>query len=133
MFPSCSSRRPEHFWQSPLFAALLAAGATIVSSWILRSFHLPAAGRLAVALFAVSPSIYLMRAMYLWTAGMDELQRRIQAEALSIAFTGAMLLALAVQYLQKAGFGAGIDWDFAWGAMTGLYLAAYFVVSRRYA
>ena len=129
----CSSDRSPSIWLHPYFAATVSAGSSILSSWLLRHAGLSSGWRLVVALLAVPPSIYLMFCMFRWVRSLDELQRRIQAEALALAFTGAMLLALTVQYLQKAGYAMWIDWDFAWGAMIGLYLTSMLVVSRRYA
>jgi hypothetical protein len=120
------------FWQRPLFPALLAAIAAMVSSWGLRYGSLDDTGRLFLALLVMPPSIYFVRSMQRYVRGLDELQQRIQGEALAIAFSGGMVLVLGLEYLQKAGFARNLDWDFAWGAMAGMYLASWYFVSRRY-
>ena len=121
------------FWQGPIFPALLAGMAAIVSSWGLKYWSLDDTGRLFLALLVMPPSIWFVRSMQHYVRGLDELQQRIQGEALAISFSGGMVIVLGLEYLQKAGFARNLDWDFAWGAMAGMYLAAWYFVSRRYA
>jgi hypothetical protein len=120
------------FWQRPIFAGLLTAGAILTSSWGLRHWPLDDTGRLFIALLVIPPSLLFVRSMVRHVRGLDELQQRIEGEALALAFSGAMLLVLALEFLQKAGFAQRLDWDFAWGAMAGMYISARYFVGRRY-
>lgn len=120
-------------WLHPTFAALISAGTVLASTWALKALTLSPPVRLAVALSVVPPLVFLMYAMSRWVRRMDELQRRIQAEALAAAFTGAVLVAFTLESLQRAGFATDLSWDFAWGVLLGLYAGALLIVSRRYA
>jgi hypothetical protein len=64
--------------------------------------------------------------------GLDELQRRIQLEALAIAFPAAMMLGMAVEYLQKAGFARGVEVGDVWPIMLLLYVPAILFARWRY-
>jgi hypothetical protein len=132
MLDSCKPATGS-FWQRPIFPALLAAVAALVSSWGLKHGSFDDTGRLFLALLVMPPSIWFVRAMQRYVRSLDELQQRIQGEALALSFSGGMVLVLGLEYLQKAGFAQKLDWDFAWGAMAGMYLAAWYFVSRRYA
>jgi len=131
MFDDCEAGQGS-FWQRPIFPALLCAAAALVSSWGLRYWHLGETGRLLLALLVLPPSVLFVRAMQRHVRGLDELQQRIQGEALALSFSGGVVLVLALEYLQKAGFARNLDWDFAWGAMAGMYIAARYFVGRRY-
>jgi hypothetical protein len=131
MFDSCPPATGS-FWNGPIFAAMLAGGAAIVSSAGLRYLELSDTGRLLMALLVLPPSMMFVRAMHRYVASLDELQQRIQVEALAISFSCTIVLLLTVEYVQKAGFARSLDWDFAWGAMAGMYLAARYFVARRY-
>ena len=63
---------------------------------------------------------------------LDELQQRIQLEALAFAFPTSMMLGMLVEYLQKAGFATGVSVGDVWPWMILLYAPAYFVARWRY-
>jgi hypothetical protein len=128
-----SSRAAQPFWIHPYFAASLAAVGAIVSAWLLRTPPSAPALRIAFAMLPVPPSMLLIYSMSRWTRNLDEMQSRMQAEALALAFAGALLLTLVVQALQKAGYASSMNWDFVWSALMGLYVGARFLVCRRYA
>jgi len=63
---------------------------------------------------------------------MDEMQQRIQLEALAIAFAGTGILATTYGFLQNAGL-PPIEWGmWIWPAMVGLWALALTFASRRY-
>ena len=117
----------------PFFGAALAIGGVMVASWILRTPELQSGWRMGAVAVAVVPSAYLMFVMYRWLGALDEMQRRIQVEALGIAFTGSMLGVLTLEYPQKAGFASGIGWERGWEGMGILYILSLLLVCRRYA
>src|SRR5688572_9833418 len=92
-------------WLHPYLAAALSVVSAAAVSWILRDFGLSPGWKLAVAFLGIIPAVALVLAMYLWVRSLDEMQRRIQAEALALAFSASMLAGLVLQFVQKAGVG----------------------------
>lgn len=114
------------------FTGFLTLVAVIGVSWTLDHATLAPSTRLALALVpvalwasAIALLVHAMRAL-------DELQRRIQLEALAIAFPSAMLLGMGVEYLQKAGFARHVTVGEVWPVMFLLYLPALLFAHRRY-
>ena len=130
MIPARSAaRRPL---RSLYFMGVLTLLAVIGVSWTLDHAYLNPSARLALALVPVAlwagAIALLVRAM----RSLDELQRRIQLEALAIAFPAAMLLGMGVEYLQKAGFARDVTVGELWPVMFLLYLPALLFAYRRY-
>jgi hypothetical protein len=70
--------------------------------------------------------------------GMDELERRIQLEALAFAYPALLVLLMTLGLLELAGVAASpADWSFRhlWqiGVVLVLYAAGMAIASRRYA
>jgi hypothetical protein len=62
---------------------------------------------------------------------LDELQRRMQGEAFSIALAGTALVALVYGFLQ--GFGLPqVSWVFVFPVMLGFWFAGLMAAERRY-
>ena len=124
-----STRRfVPYFW--------LLTGLTLVSvfavSWSLEHQSMAPAGRLALAMLPAALWAGAIVMLVLMVRGLDELQRRIQLEALAIAFPAAMMLGMAVEYLQKAGFARGFEVGDVWPAMLLLYVPAILFAQWRY-
>jgi heme A synthase len=66
--------------------------------------------------------------------GMDELQRRIQLEALAVAFPLAILLLMTLGLLQRAIHLPFEDWSYAhvWAYLPIFYFIGLVVANRRY-
>ncbi len=63
---------------------------------------------------------------------LDEMQQRIQLEALALAFFGTATLGAGYGFLQSAGL-RGIDWGASiWPVMVGLWALGFMIASRRY-
>ena len=103
----------------------------VVSSQVDRPDLDPSA-RLALALLPVVLFAGLISVFVLAARALDELQRKIQLEALAIAFPAAGALGMTVEYLQKAGF--VLDWTIGdvWPWMILLYVPAWFAARWRY-
>ena len=118
----------------PYFSLL--AGMTFVAvfavSWSLEHLTMSPSGRLAVAMLPVALWSGAIAMLVLLMRGLDELQRKVQLEALAIAFPGAMMLGMAVEYLQKAGFARGLDVGDVWPIMFLLYVPAILFAHWRY-
>jgi hypothetical protein len=62
---------------------------------------------------------------------LDELQRRIELEALSVAFAGTALLTFAYGFLENAGL-PRLSFVMVWPLMGALWIGSSIVCSRRY-
>jgi hypothetical protein len=132
MESACSSAEAKRYtrWLIPM--ALLTAAAVIAVSWTLENRELGAELRIGLA---VTPVLLWGGMVLLMVAGIrhgDELQQRIQLEALAITGPPAMMLGMLVEYLQKAGFATSLTVGDVWPWMFLIYLPAYFFARLRY-
>ena len=132
MDSACSSAEAKRYtrWLIPM--AILTAVAVIAVSWTLENRELGAELRIALA---VTPVLLWAGMVLLMVAGIrhvDELQQRIQLEALAITFPTAMMLGMLVEYLQKAGFATDLRVGDVWPWMFLIYVPAYFFARLRY-
>ena len=113
--------------------ALIAYGIVLlVSVLILRSYPDPEAiWRIPVALLPVVPAIFLIMAFVRYLRAMDELQRRIQLEALAIGFGGTAVLTFGYGFLQGVGLPL-LNWTFVFPLMIGLWGIGVAIAGRRY-
>ena len=116
----------------PYFAALLLAGAVILSSLILKHLEPTGALRVAVALMGVPPSAFMVWTFVRWIRGLDELEHRIVFHAVSFAFVVAIVAIIGLEGLEKAQVLPRVGWDTAWVGMMFLYSAGYVWARRRY-
>jgi hypothetical protein len=116
----------------PYFAALLSAGAVILSALILKRMEPAGALRVAVGLLAVPPSAFLVWTFVRWIRGLDELEHRIVFQAVSFAFVAAIVGMIGMEGLQRAGLLTGVGWESAWEGMVFLYAIGYGWARRRY-
>jgi FtsH-binding integral membrane protein len=114
----------------------LLAGLTLVAviavSWSLQHLSIAPNGRLALAMIPVALWSGAIVVLVLTFRSLDELQRRIQLEALAIAFPAAMMLGMTVEYLQKAGYAAEVGVGDVWPFMFLLYVPALVYAHARY-
>ncbi|HEX8231650.1 MAG TPA: hypothetical protein VF826_20405 [Chloroflexia bacterium] len=104
----------------------------LVSVLILRSYPDPdAAWRIPVALLPMLPAIVLIMVFVRHLRGMDELQSRIQLEALAIGFGGTAVLTFGYGFLQGVGFPL-LNWTFVFPLMIGLWGIGVAIAERRY-
>ena len=128
--PDGKPRRRVH----PLFLA--AAGfmaAYFVAVWMQETLSPPPAGAVAIALL---PTAALALFIFTWVRAsreLDELQQRIQLEALVVAFPGTILLAVFLGFLQRGGLlPEGTDLRDMWGFLPWPYFVGLLVARRRY-
>lgn len=92
--------------------APVAVLAALVSRLWLRDPGLVGAGRVAVALLPLVPGLLYVRSLWRWMRRQDELQRRLQFEAVGFAALAMLFVALTVDLLQLAGFAGRVH--FGW-------------------
>ena len=113
-------------------AALVAAAVILGAALAAKQFERGSAARLALAvlqgLASASAVILPVRSI----RGLDEMQQRIQLEALAFAFAGTGVLTTMYGFLTNAGLPA-IDWGtYVWPLMVLLWAIGVVVGHRRY-
>jgi len=73
----------------------------------------------ALAFLAIIPSAFALWAFLRYFQGLDELQRRIQFEAVAFSFLGTCLITLTWAFQQNAGLPR---FDVSWGAPLLIFL-----------
>jgi hypothetical protein len=130
---ACVTSPEARRYQRWMYALLVPTFAAIIgASWMLKNIELDPAPRLAVALAPVVLWGLLVVIMVAAVRHLDEMQQRIQLEALAITFPTAMMLGMLVEYLQKAGCATGLTVGDVWPWMFLIYLPAYFLTRLRY-
>lgn len=115
------------------FPAVLAYVVILFVVWPMEQHAHDTAVRVAIALLPVVPVAFLVRAMVRLVLASDELERRIQLEAISIASLTVGLLAFSAGFLQAAGLlhlEAGLM--LVLPALFGVYGLASWWARRRY-
>lgn len=87
--------------------------------------------RYPVALLPMVPAAWIVVAVVRQLGRIDELQRRIQLEALAFAFGGAALLTFSYGFLENAGM-PHLNWFFVWPVMATLWIVGLTWANRRY-
>jgi hypothetical protein len=104
----------------------------VVSVLILKSTTDPdAPWRIPVALTPVVPALFGMGAFVRYMGSMDELQRRIQLEAIAFSFGGTAALTFGYGFLEGVGF-PSLNWTFVFPLMMVLWGIGVAIAGRRY-
>ncbi len=119
---------------SPWFIALSIGVAAIMIGAALaaRGFPRGSAATVALALVQGTASATLIIVMVRSIRQLDELQQRVQLEALAFSFAGTGVFATAYGFLVNAGL-PNIEWGAAiWPLMVGLWAIGLAIANRRY-
>src|SRR4030088_2558584 len=114
------------------FAAAFRAFFVVLPASIVVIQHHPHVWwRFPVALAPLVPMLLLLRAVVRFVRGMDELQRRIQLDALAFASAGSVLLTFTYGLLENVGF-PHLSYGYVWSVMSALWGIGTVVAKRRY-
>jgi|SRR5580658_248219 hypothetical protein len=101
-----------------------------VSVWLVKG-HAQSPLRYLFAALPVIPSAFAVWAAIRFFRGLDELQRRIQFEAIAFSFLGTCLISFNWRILQRAGLPqADVTWVVL--LMFALYCVGNLIACRRY-
>jgi hypothetical protein len=125
-------RRLRDYTVQPVVAGLLAAASALLSSWLLRGQDHGVAGRVVLALLPVPFTALFIGAELRWIRRLDEFHRRVILDSLAIAFPAAILVAVVVEGLQKAGFVTGWTLGDVWPWMALTWVPALWIAYRRF-
>lgn len=103
----------------------------IISISIINNSPATAWWRIPLALAPIIPSIFAMIAFLRALGRMDELQRRIQLEALAFGFGAAGIITFSYGFLENVGF-PHINWIFVFPMMIMFYGIGSGIASWRY-
>lgn len=132
METTSGERRNSCFDPSFIAVAIVSVVVIIVAALVGRGYPRGSGVRIALALVqGLATSVVIV--MPLWRRRrLDELQQRIQLEALAIAFFGTGTIATCYSFLENAGL-PRIDWGvLIWPAMAFLWAVGMVIANRRY-
>ena len=102
-----------------------------VSGLVIRAYP-HAWWRVLVALLPVVPGAIVVIVALRFLSRLDELQRKIQGEALAFGFGATAILTFSYGSLQNVGF-PDLSWTWIWPLMALLWLIGLVIATRRYA
>ena len=111
--------------------AIVAYALALFVTITLLNAYPDAVWRVPLALVPVVPLIFALLAFVRFLGRMDELQRRVQLEALAFAFGGTALLTFSYGFLQIVGF-PQVSWFAVWPIMAALWIVGLYLANRRY-
>lgn len=113
-----------------IFATLAYVGLVHLADFVLDA-NPDANWRYAIAVLPAVPiAISVVALVPYYNRLLDELQQRIQLEAIAFAFLGSLVIAFGYGLLELAGL-PGIGWKWAWVLMVALWLMGDWLVRRR--
>lgn len=106
----------------------------MLTRWLLNSNQLPEGWRIVVALAPLVPFAFFLAFAMAGLRSLDELHRRIQLEALAIAFPLAILFFMLLGLLELAISLSPEDWSYrhTWSYLPLFYFIGLAIASRRY-
>ncbi len=126
-------RKAERRYLREFFPAMAAYVIAVVTIWPLVDRVDAVPIKILIALVPVVPVIFVVRAMVRSILASDELEQRVQLEAISIASLTVGLLSFAAAFMQSAGvltLKDGLGWVLP--ALFGVYGVALWRIKRRY-
>jgi len=87
--------------------------------------------RIPLALAPVVPALFALGAYMRFFSRIDELQRRIQSEALAFGFGSAGILTFSYGFLENIGF-PHLSWIFVFPLMIAMWGIGAAIAARRY-
>jgi hypothetical protein len=122
---------PTRTYLKEFAVAMLAYLLVLPASIVAIQHHPHVWWRLPVALAPILPLLLLLRAIVRFFRRLDELQRRIQLDALAFAFAGSALLTFTYGLLENVGF-PRLSYGYVWSVMGVLWGIGTAVAKRRY-
>ncbi|MDN5924448.1 MAG: hypothetical protein L0H70_05555 [Xanthomonadales bacterium] len=126
-------RKAERRYLREFFPAMAAYVIVVLTLWPMVAHIDSVVGKVLLSLLPVVPVIFVVRAMLRLLLASDELQQRMQLQAICIASLTVGLLSFAAAFMRSAGV---LVWDNAlmWvlPALFGVYGIALLWIHRRY-
>jgi len=115
-----------------LLLALLAAAIDIGASFALRQPDLGSTTRVVIALLPIPGNIALIVVVLRGIRRLDEFQKRIHFEAVTVAFLSTGVAVFVYGYLQKAHAVGPLNMGLVWAFMLIFYAIGYCIAASHY-
>lgn len=127
-----SVRPPHRRYHTEMAVAMLAYALVLVVSLLgLRVLAPDSPWRWLVSLAPMLPSLLVLRVVLRQARRMDELQLRVQFEAIGFAFAGTALLTFGYGFLENVGL-PRLPMFTIWPLMAVLWIVGGLIAARRY-
>lgn len=125
--------RSQHRRYAFEFVGAMTAYALVLVASLLALNAMPhdSAWRVPVSLLPMLPCVLTLWAVVRQTRRMDELQMRVQFEAIGFAFAGTALLTFSYGFLENVGM-PRLSMFFVWPVMAVLWMIGGQISARRY-
>ncbi|USN99792.1 MAG: hypothetical protein H6810_03790 [Phycisphaeraceae bacterium] len=118
--------------KAPVLWSLATAGAMFAAVLLRKWFEWPRAALVVLALLPVLPLIGMCVAMARASSRLDELQRRIQLEALGLTVLVMSVVLVSLGMLESFGLIGHFDPTMAWVLMVAIYVISFWWIGRKY-
>jgi hypothetical protein len=102
------------------------------ASWALGNIELGTTARIAVALSPVPAKIAVIALVLQAIRRLDEFQKRVHFEAVTVAFLSTGVAVIVYGYLQKADAAGPLNIGLVWTFMIFFYAIGYFIAKVHY-
>ena len=124
--------KPNRIWLAVVIVALIAIAIDFAATFLLRNPALSQAARITVALIPLPGDIVLIVLVIIGVRQLDEFQRHVQLEAVTIAFLASGVAVFVHGYLEKAHAVGQLSAGLVWAFMLVFYAIGYFVAASHY-
>jgi len=102
------------------------------ASWTLGHIELGGTARIAVALAPVPAKIAVIALILQAIRRLDEFQKRVHFEAVTVAFLSTGVAVIVYGYLEKAQVAGPLNMGLIWTFMVFFYAIGYFIAKVHY-
>ena len=127
-----SMPRLNRRWIVFLVTALLASTIDFVASSLLRNPALGTGARIAIALMPLPGDIALIVLVLMAVRRLDEFQKRVHFEAVTVAFLSTGVAVFVYGYLQAAHVVGFLNTGLVWAFMLIFYVIGYLIAASHY-
>jgi hypothetical protein len=115
-----------------LITLLVATAIDMGASWMLGHTELGTMARIAVSLLPLPGNVALIVMVLRGIRRLDEFQKRIHFEAVTLAFLSTGVAVFVFGYLQKAHAVGPLNMGLVWAFMVIFYAIGYFIAVSHY-
>jgi hypothetical protein len=119
-------------WTVFLLTVVLASAIDVIASSLLQNPNLSRIARLAIALLPLPGDVALIALVLLRIRRLDDFQKRVHFEAVTVAFLSTGVAVFVYGYLQKAHLVGSLNAGLVWAFMLVFYAAGYFIAASHY-
>ena len=124
--------RQSRSWIVFLLTAVFASAIDFAAASLLRNSALGTVGRIAIALMPLPGDIALIVLVAMAVRRLDEFQKRVHFEAVTVAFLSTGVAVFIYGYLQTAHVVGALNTALIWAFMLIFYAVGYVIAARHY-